>query len=66
MAARKLKPAKKQAKATHGSICPRFHRAVELIGKRWTGAILRVLLDGPARFGAARSGDVSGSRSAAR
>ena len=34
-----------------GSVCPLFHRAVELIGKRWTGAILRVLLDGPARFG---------------
>lgn len=33
------------------SICPLFHRAVELIGKRWSGAILRVLLDGPARFG---------------
>ena len=33
------------------SVCPLFHRAVELIGKRWTGAILRVLLDGPARFG---------------
>lgn len=30
--------------------CPRFHEAIELIGKRWTGAILKVLLDGPARF----------------
>lgn len=30
--------------------CPRFHRAVELIGKRWTGAILRVLQAGRARF----------------
>lgn len=28
------------------SLCPRFHRAVELIGRRWTGAILRVLLQG--------------------
>lgn len=51
MAARKPKPAKKLAKDAPASICPRFHRAVELIGKRWTGAILRVLLDGPARFG---------------
>ena len=33
------------------SVCPRFHGAVELIGKRWTGAILWVLMDGPARFG---------------
>jgi len=31
-------------------VCPRFHRAVELLGKRWTGAIVRVLLGGPHRF----------------
>lgn len=32
--------------------CPRYHQAVELIGKRWSGAILAVLLDadGPLRF----------------
>ena len=28
----------------------RFQRAIELIGKRWTGAILRVLISGPRRF----------------
>ncbi len=27
-----------------------YHRAVELIGKRWSGAILLVLMDGPLRF----------------
>ena len=32
------------------TFCPRYHRAVELIGKRWSGAILRVLLTGPHRF----------------
>ncbi|MCC6769642.1 MAG: helix-turn-helix transcriptional regulator [Gemmatimonadaceae bacterium] len=32
------------------ALCPRFHRAVELIGKRWTGAILRVLQGGRVRF----------------
>ena len=32
------------------TFCPRYHRAVELIGKRWTGAILRVLFAGPSRF----------------
>ncbi len=32
------------------SCCPLYHEAVELIGRRWTGAILRVLLDGPLRF----------------
>jgi DNA-binding HxlR family transcriptional regulator len=30
--------------------CPYYHEAVELVGKRWTGAILRVLIDGPLRF----------------
>ena len=39
--------------ADHGAIsafCPNYHRAVELIGRRWTGAILRVLLSGATRF----------------
>jgi len=31
-------------------LCPRFHRAIELVGRRWTGAIIRVLLAGPRRF----------------
>lgn len=30
--------------------CPRFQFAIELIGRRWVGAILRVLVGGPARF----------------
>jgi DNA-binding HxlR family transcriptional regulator len=30
--------------------CSLYHRAVELVGKRWTGAILSVLMDGPLRF----------------
>jgi DNA-binding HxlR family transcriptional regulator len=30
--------------------CPRYHHAVELIGRRWSGAILRVLIGGPHRF----------------
>lgn len=32
------------------AFCPRFHYAVELIGRRWTGAILRSLLSGATRF----------------
>ena len=32
------------------SCCTAYHRAVELIGKRWTGAIVFVLMDGPLRF----------------
>jgi DNA-binding HxlR family transcriptional regulator len=30
--------------------CPFYHEAVELVGRRWTGAILSVLMDGPLRF----------------
>ena len=30
--------------------CGLYHPAVELVGKRWTGAILLVLMDGPLRF----------------
>lgn len=31
-------------------LCPKFEAAFELLGKRWTGLIIRVLLDGPKRF----------------
>jgi DNA-binding HxlR family transcriptional regulator len=31
---------------TEHRCCPRYHAAVELVGKRWTGAILYVLLHG--------------------
>lgn len=34
--------------------CPVFHRTIELIGRRWTGAILKVLIDAPRSFGAIR------------
>lgn len=36
--------------AAPSGCCPFYHEAVELIGRRWTGAILRVLMDGPLRF----------------
>ena len=36
-------------------LCSRFHRASELIGRRWTGAILFVLLESRCRFGTLRS-----------
>ena len=35
--------------------CPFFHHTVELIGRRWSGVILRVLAVGPARFGDIRA-----------
>ncbi len=31
-------------------MCPRFEAAFELLGKRWTGLIIRSLLSGPKRF----------------
>jgi DNA-binding HxlR family transcriptional regulator len=34
-----------------GCVCPHFHQAIELIGKRWTGAIVCALTDRPMRFG---------------
>lgn len=36
-------------------VCARFHEAVELIGARWTGAILQVLLQGRTRYADLRS-----------
>jgi DNA-binding HxlR family transcriptional regulator len=36
--------------ALPSAFCPRYHHAVELIGRRWTGAILRALLSGEQRF----------------
>lgn len=32
------------------SLCPRFEKAFQLLGKRWVGVIIRVLSDGPIRF----------------
>ena len=32
------------------ALCPRFHRAVELIGRRWAGAIIRLLEGGRLRY----------------
>ena len=32
------------------AFCPYYHHAVELIGRRWTGAILRAMLAGVSRF----------------
>jgi DNA-binding HxlR family transcriptional regulator len=40
----------KRGNETRGNCCPLYHQAVELVGRRWTGAILRVLMDGSLRF----------------
>ncbi len=31
-------------------MCPRYERAIDLLGKRWTAMIIRVLMGGPRRF----------------
>jgi DNA-binding HxlR family transcriptional regulator len=38
------------AKAEPEHVCERYHHAVELIGRRWSGAILSVLLRGAKGF----------------
>ena len=43
--------------ASASRVCPHFHAAVELVGKRWSGAILATLTDvGPCRFGELNQG----------
>ena len=39
------------AQGACSEVCPNFHEAIELIGKRWTGAIVCALTEGPMRFG---------------
>ncbi|MBA2458748.1 MAG: helix-turn-helix transcriptional regulator [Gemmatimonadales bacterium] len=39
----------------NSNFCPDFHKAVELIGRRWSGAILREMLAGASRFTEIRS-----------
>ncbi|MDN4592640.1 winged helix-turn-helix transcriptional regulator [Polycladomyces subterraneus] len=31
-------------------ICPKYEAAMEILAKKWTGLIIRVLLDAPRRF----------------
>ena len=46
----KVLPKYKKNQPHLSAFCPLYHRAVELIGRRWTGAILRALCGGPRRF----------------
>lgn len=34
----------------HEPICQSYHQAIEFIGKKWIGAILYSLIDGPQRY----------------
>ena len=40
--------------ATSPALCARFHHASELVGRRWTGAIIDVLLQQTCRFATLR------------
>src|SRR5229473_6641381 len=44
----------KQAADIAPELCTRFHEAIELIGRRWTGAIIFLLLKSPCRFATLR------------
>ena len=44
----------KRAAVHPPELCSRFHRASELIGRRWTGAIIFVLLKSRCRFATLR------------
>ena len=37
-------------------VCPRYHKAIELVGKRWNGSIIHCLLEGARRFSALLEG----------
>jgi DNA-binding HxlR family transcriptional regulator len=39
-----------QDRGERAACCSLYHQAIELIGKRWTGAILLVLMDGALHF----------------
>lgn len=34
----------------YAQACPRYEEAIAILGKKWTGLILRLLMDGPKRF----------------
>jgi DNA-binding HxlR family transcriptional regulator len=40
-----------EEKEQPSGVCPHFHAAIELIGKRWSGAIVCALTERPLRFG---------------
>jgi DNA-binding HxlR family transcriptional regulator len=49
-AVRQTREGMERAPDSREHCCSLYHRAVELIGKRWSGAILLVLTNGPLRF----------------
>jgi DNA-binding HxlR family transcriptional regulator len=50
----KVSAAMKESAAHPPALCAKFHHASELIGRRWTGAIIYVLLQRTCRFATLR------------
>jgi DNA-binding HxlR family transcriptional regulator len=46
---------KSQTGVMSSAFCPRYHRAAEIVGRRWSAAILRAMFAGAVRFGEIRS-----------
>jgi DNA-binding HxlR family transcriptional regulator len=42
------------ATSKQSGLCVRFHKAVELVGAKWSGALISLLLAGPQRYCALR------------
>jgi len=53
-APRRTRPRREAVPSQTPELCGRFHRASELIGRRWTGAIIFVMLRKPCRFATLR------------
>ena len=49
-AKRSASSSKKNAGEGESKVCSRFHHAVELIGRRWSGAVISVMMRGPQGF----------------
>lgn len=47
---KKIRRIKTKQSEEPSRFCPRFHYAVELIGRRWSGAVLNAMLPGPQCF----------------
>jgi DNA-binding HxlR family transcriptional regulator len=34
----------------YNTMCPKYEMAIDILGKKWTGLIIRVMMGGPRRF----------------
>lgn len=50
MAARTTTTSVPEIQKLNTAMCPRYEKAASILGKRWTGLIIRALMDGPRRF----------------